>query len=89
MSQCCGWYCLACCGFSWVFQSVKRNAYRHKHGIEGSGCMDCLASACCPCCGLMQEEKESLLREGQASMGMAGQGATPQQGYQQSPGMQY
>ena len=35
---------------------------RERLGIEGSGVTDCLASCCCPCCGLIQEEKESLLK---------------------------
>jgi hypothetical protein len=36
---------------------------RERLGIEGSGATDWLASCCCPCCGLVQEEKESLLKQ--------------------------
>lgn len=42
--------------------------------------MDFVGACCCPCCGLVQEEKESLLRVG-------GQGGAS--GYQANPGMQY
>ena len=36
---------------------------RERLGIEGSGATDFLASWCCACCGLVQEEKESLLKQ--------------------------
>jgi hypothetical protein len=36
---------------------------RERLGIEGTGAIDCLSTCCCPCCGLVQEEKESLLKQ--------------------------
>jgi len=61
--DCCGWYALTCCGLQCIIQTMKRGDMRARFGIEGSGGMDFLASWCCPCCGLVQEEKESLLRQ--------------------------
>jgi len=66
-------------GSQWILQALKRNEYRHKHGISGNGCSDCMGAACCPCCGLVQEEKDSLLREAKGGAG----------GYQSNPGMNY
>lgn len=48
-----------------------------KHGVEGALVEDCLASFCCPLCGLVQEEKESLIRLENGT------------GYQKSQGMSY
>ena len=31
---------------------------RDGYGIVGNGCSDCFASWCCPCCALVQEDKE-------------------------------
>ncbi|KAL4813288.1 hypothetical protein BDW67DRAFT_187849 [Aspergillus spinulosporus] len=54
---------------------------KRKHNIEASLVEDCLGSFCCPCCGLVQTEKEvvSLQREG----------VQPLPGYQKTQGMQY
>lgn len=77
-SMCCGWYCLACVGgFQCILQTIKRGEMRDQYGIRGSGAMDCLGAWCCPACGLIQEEKESLLRT---------QGSV---GYQKPQGMSY
>ncbi|KAK2768277.1 hypothetical protein FQN54_000130 [Arachnomyces sp. PD_36] len=77
--NCCGWFCLACCGCSWIFQALKRGDMRDQFGIEGSVPMDFLGACCCPCCGLVQQEKEAVRRH------QAGQG----QGYQKTEGMSY
>lgn len=71
-------------GGQFILQALKRNAFRHKHGIEGSGCGDCMGAACCACCGLVQEEKESLIREGKG-VGNGGVGG----GYKVNEGMRY
>jgi len=42
---------------------MQRSNMRAKYGIEGNGCMDWLGACCCPCCGLVQEDKESFLRQ--------------------------
>lgn len=76
--QCCLWLCLGYCGTSWVLQTIKRGEMRERYGIEGSCCGDCMRSWCCPCCGLVQEEKEAQRR------------TVPEaQGYQQPQGMTY
>ena len=38
---------------------ITRSKLRHQHGIKGNGCTDCLTSAFCGCCALVQEEKEA------------------------------
>ncbi|KAL2006738.1 hypothetical protein VTN00DRAFT_9406 [Thermoascus crustaceus] len=60
--DCCLWLCLGYCGASWVLQTIKRGEMRERYGIEGSCCGDCMRSWCCPCCGLVQEEKEAQRR---------------------------
>jgi hypothetical protein len=35
---------------------------REKYGMESNGCGDCLTAFCCPCCQLIQEDKESIVR---------------------------
>ena len=70
------------CGFEWALKAVKRNKFRHKHKINGNGCFNCLGTTFCPCCGLVQDEKESLLREGKKTPGN-------REGYQVNPGMGY
>lgn len=37
---------------------------RRQYVIEGNACNDCLASWCCPCCALVQEDQEVKVMEG-------------------------
>jgi PLAC8 family len=76
------WSFLSCLGAQWVLQGYKRLAYRKDHGIEGNPVTDFAGAFCCPCCGLMQEEKESLKR-GEEKKQMMGAG------YQENPDMAY
>jgi len=55
---------------------------RQKYGIEGSSCGDFATACCCPCCELIQEEKESILRT-------TGINPKTQQPYQSPGGMAY
>lgn len=32
---------------------------RRELDLNGNGCTDCLASFCCPCCQLIQEDREA------------------------------
>ena len=41
---------------------ISRSDVRFQRKIYGSCCDDCLQTACCPCCVLVQEEKEELDR---------------------------
>ena len=41
---------------------VGRSNVRFERKIDGSCCGDCLSALCCPCCVLVQEEKEELDR---------------------------
>ncbi|KAA8650805.1 PLAC8 family protein [Aspergillus tanneri] len=49
-----------------------------KHKVEGSLVEDCLGAFFCRCCGLVQEEKEVILRQSQVTTG-----------YQKTQGMEY
>ncbi|KAI9674221.1 MAG: hypothetical protein M1817_002039 [Caeruleum heppii] len=83
--NCVGWCALGYCGFQWVLQMAKRQDMRAQFNLDGSGAGDCFRSYCCPCCGLVQEEKESVFR----TQG-AGAGAGAPQGYQKNAtGMEY
>jgi hypothetical protein len=55
---------------------------RARYGIEGSESDDCMEAWCCHCCALIQEEKESLLRN-------AGIEAKTGQQYQSPAGMNF
>ena len=65
-----------------MYQGLKRSEMRGKYGIKGDTVVDIVGACFCPCCGIMQEEKESLLRS---------QGVDAKTGAQyQAPGnMQY
>ena len=43
--------------------TIGRRDIRQKYGIPGNGCGDCMVVAFCPCCALVQEEKEVCIRE--------------------------
>ena len=53
---------------------------RRQYGINGNACNDCFTSLCCPCCTLVQEDKEVKENEG-----LAGN----KQGYTNRPAMNY
>lgn len=86
------------CGYwQWIIQMMQRGDIRRRHGVDGSGAEDCLMSACCSCCALIQEEREMrdplLMGSGQA-VGVQQQQQQPAvNGYQspeeQAAGMQY
>jgi len=70
--HCVGWCGLTYCGFFWVLQMLQRSDVRAKYNLAGSGLGDCCRPYCCPCCELMQEEKELILRTNSASQQAAG-----------------
>ena len=49
---CCGYatVLLFCAPFQCIFGWIQRGDIRAKYGIEGNGCMDCLAHTFCDCC---------------------------------------
>lgn len=55
------------CVMHWIPLMMKRGEIRKRFNIEGSGCSDCFSSYCCPCCTLIQNDKEI---ESQANRGM-------------------
>ena len=42
---------------------VKRKEVRQTFLIKGDDVEDCVISACCPCCALIQQEKEVVQRQ--------------------------
>ncbi|OGM48482.1 DUF614 domain protein [Aspergillus bombycis] len=64
--------------FHWVLLMIRRGEIRQRFGIEGSGVGDCCSSYWCPCCVIMQHEKE-----------IEAQSERPQTGYQAPTGMAY
>lgn len=58
ITQCCLFVLAGYCGLSWVLMMMKRRDLREKFGIKGSVGEDCILSCCCPCCTLVQQEKE-------------------------------
>ncbi|KAI9672898.1 MAG: hypothetical protein M1829_004448 [Trizodia sp. TS-e1964] len=70
--QCFAWAALSYVGCGCILQTVNRGDIRRRHGIDGSGALDCLGATCCPLCGLIQEEKEVKRRTGQALAGSGG-----------------
>ena len=42
---------------------IKRKEVRHTFLIKGDDVEDCVISACCPCCALIQQEKEVVQRQ--------------------------
>ncbi|KAL1989146.1 hypothetical protein VTN96DRAFT_3693 [Rasamsonia emersonii] len=82
--DCCLFAALSFCGIQWILQTIRRGEMRDRFGItEGNCCTDCMASFCCPCCALIQQEKEAKTRLGD------GQGMAPPMGYQPPRGMAY
>ncbi|PGH10241.1 hypothetical protein AJ79_05496 [Helicocarpus griseus UAMH5409] len=60
------------------FLKMEPGHIKAKHNIEESMVQDCLSAFFCPCCTLVQEEKEVLARQ-----------AAGQTGYQKPSGMNY
>jgi len=52
-----------CCGLSWILQFLKRGELREQYNIKGDQLTDCLLSACCHCCVLIQHDKEIVHRQ--------------------------
>ncbi|KAF2845076.1 hypothetical protein T440DRAFT_375336, partial [Plenodomus tracheiphilus IPT5] len=55
-----------------IYQAIALNNMRQKFGLEGSTIEDVLKSGCCPCCALIQAEKESKVVLGRKRTGMDG-----------------
>lgn len=82
--QCCLYALLSYCGLHWVLLMLKRGELRERFEIEGSTGQDCAEAYFCPCCTLVQNEKEVEKRS--ASVRTQTQTQTP---YQAPGGMVY
>jgi hypothetical protein len=58
---------------------MKRGEIRQSYNIKGDTVTDCLLSAFCHCCALIQQEKEVIAKQQQAGL--------VSQGYQAPVGM--
>ncbi|KAG2415119.1 hypothetical protein HFD88_006310 [Aspergillus terreus] len=67
------------CALHWIPLMMKRGEIRKRFNIEGSGAGDCFSSYCCPCCTLVQNEKEVEFQSTRIQ----------QSGYQAPAGMAY
>ncbi|KAL9949854.1 hypothetical protein D7B24_006167 [Verticillium nonalfalfae] len=56
----CGITYFTCCG--WIYAMIKRGEIRERFHIEGSGLRDCCTTYWCPCCALIQQDKEVARR---------------------------
>ena len=63
IDKCCGWFVLSWFGVAGFLQRLNRRKIRAKYNIDGGTCTDCLASLCCSCCALVQEDKEVKKQE--------------------------
>ncbi|UNI19450.1 hypothetical protein JDV02_005632 [Purpureocillium takamizusanense] len=55
--------CVVCCPFYGCFFARLQTTVRTFYGIKGTDAHDWLDGCCCPCCTLMRNEQEILLRE--------------------------
>ncbi|KAJ5526582.1 cell number regulator 11 [Penicillium frequentans] len=76
--DCCIYAATHYCYLCWVPLMMKRREIRRHFGIGGSSCNDCILACACPCCLLMQQEKE-----------VEAQYVRLQSGYQAPAGMEY
>eukprot|EP00457_Paulinella_chromatophora_P013948 gb/GEZN01014313.1/.p1 GENE.gb/GEZN01014313.1/~~gb/GEZN01014313.1/.p1 ORF type:complete len:120 (+),score=0.99 gb/GEZN01014313.1/:28-387(+) len=51
-----------CMHFSCLFHAGVRTRVREQYKLKESMCNDCCVTWCCPCCTLMQEEREMNAR---------------------------
>lgn len=58
-TDCCLFSILGTCGLHWLPVMMQRSKIRKYFHIKGSTCGDCVASACCTCCVLVQNDKQS------------------------------
>ncbi|KAI8935645.1 hypothetical protein NX059_007171 [Plenodomus lindquistii] len=70
----CSLYCLSTCFLCMtpIYQAIAINTLRMKLNLEGSVVEDFLKAFCCPCCALMQSEKEAKVVLGAKRSGMDG-----------------
>ncbi|RHZ62292.1 PLAC8 family protein [Aspergillus thermomutatus] len=67
--DCCLYALSGYCGLYWVLLMIKRGELRERFGIQGSAFEDCWQSYCCPCCTLVQNEKEVEARSNNLQVG--------------------
>ncbi|KAF4210518.1 hypothetical protein CNMCM8980_006314 [Aspergillus fumigatiaffinis] len=67
--DCCLYALSSYCGLYWVLLMIKRGQLRERFGIQGSTFQDCWQSCLCPCCTLVQNEKEVEARSNNTQVG--------------------
>ncbi|KAJ5753121.1 hypothetical protein N7520_010038 [Penicillium odoratum] len=76
--ECCIYAASHYCYLCWIPLMMKRRQIRERFGIKGSSCNDCMVACFCPCCLLVQQEKE-----------LEAQCLLLESGYQAPKGMEY
>ncbi|KAJ5627761.1 hypothetical protein N7490_009989 [Penicillium lividum] len=76
--ECCIYAASHYCYLCFVPLMMKRRQIRERFGIKGSSCNDCMMACFCPCCLLVQQEKE-----------LEAQCLLLESGYQAPKGMEY
>ncbi|RDL31174.1 PLAC8 family protein [Venustampulla echinocandica] len=71
-NDCLFWAGASYCGLQWVLTFLKRGEIRENYHIQGDALTDCLFSAFCGCCSVIQHEKEVLAKLSQ--QGVVSQG---------------
>ncbi|KAF6839683.1 PLAC8 family protein [Colletotrichum musicola] len=61
-SDCCIFTGLGFMGLSWIYIAIKRTGIREQFGIEGSQVGDWCTAIWCPCCAVLQQDKEVVSR---------------------------
>ncbi|KAF1814555.1 PLAC8-domain-containing protein [Eremomyces bilateralis CBS 781.70] len=57
-------YCLSSfVALHWVMAALQRSGIRQKYNLEGACLTDIAAACCCGCCDIIQQDKETELRE--------------------------
>jgi len=60
---------------------LKRREIRDQFSIKGDEVEDCIVSACCPVCSLVQQEKEVINRQHASENARPMGGVRDQEGY--------
>ncbi|KAI9812347.1 MAG: hypothetical protein M1826_002915 [Phylliscum demangeonii] len=64
-ASCLGFFLSSYCGLHWFPLMLQRSDMRSKYNLDGTMLEDFARACCCACCDLVQESKESALREGE------------------------
>ncbi|KAF4625936.1 hypothetical protein G7Y89_g12227 [Cudoniella acicularis] len=67
-NDCLLWFGAHCCSISFILTFLKRQEIREEYHLKGDAVTDCLFSAFCQCCTLVQQEKEVIAKQREAGV---------------------